>query len=211
MSVYHRPYVEASVWIAYIRGEFRKDGSHDCKAVFESILKAAQDGQFQIFTSSLTIAEVCKKKDAEKLTEDENEDLRPYFREEYITIVEVDRDIAERANDLCRMHLVDAGEHILRPNDAIHLACAERAGCEVLLAYDKHLTRWVHDKIATKWPAEINKVVMPSVSALSISPPVAENMVLALTSGNEPEDYSAKEKEANVFKASAPPNAVVVE
>ena len=51
-----------------------------------------------------------------------------YFREL------LDRKIGEHANRLCR-------QFGLYPNDAIHLACALRAGCDVLFAWDDRFTR----------------------------------------------------------------------
>jgi PIN domain len=90
------------------------------------------------------------------LTDQENVDLRPYFREEYIQLIEVDRDIAERANDLCRTDPLVAGRKPLRPNDAIHVASAERAGCNVILAYDPDFSKYMHEKIQIEWPIMID-------------------------------------------------------
>lgn len=150
--MYRRPYVESSVFIAFIKGELRDEDKHDCKQIMDSIIEAANRGKFQIHTSSLTIAEVFKKKNASPLTLQENEDLRPYFRESYIQIIEVDRAISERANELCRTASTDAP---LRPNDAVHIACAERAQCEILLTYDVGMIKQVHDTIAIRWPEPI--------------------------------------------------------
>jgi predicted nucleic acid-binding protein len=137
---YRKPYVESSVFIAFIRGETTQGPNHDqdAKAIVNSILVAAEAGAFPIVTSSLTIAEVFKRKGAALLTNQQNDDLRPYFREQYIQIVEVDRDVAERANELCRTFQADAAAQLrgLRPNDAIHIASAERAECDVILAWD---------------------------------------------------------------------------
>lgn len=104
MISYRKPYVESSVFIAFIRGGIM-DGGHDCKKVFESILEAASRGKFLIYTSALTIAEVCKKKQFDELMNDEIVDLRPYFRDSFIRIIEVDRQIGEEANLLCQSRL----------------------------------------------------------------------------------------------------------
>jgi predicted nucleic acid-binding protein len=164
--MYRRPYVESSVFIAYIKREMRGD-DHDCKAVFESLLDAASSGDFAIHTSSLTIAEVFKnKRKGVELTEQENFDLRPYFREPYIRIIEVDREIGERANELCRTHKASFDVPALRPNDAIHMACAERAECEALLAYDPDLLKQSHDTMRIEWPQMIRLVAIPTMLAL---------------------------------------------
>ena len=163
--MYHRPYVESSAFIAFIKGEFKED-NHDCKKIVDSILQAAQAKDFRIFTSSLTIAEVFKNKKNPPLSDQENEDLKPYFREDYIRIIEVDREIGERANELCRTHKPGPNTPALRPNDAIHIACAERANCEVLLAYDSDLTKQKHDSISIEWPRDCSLVTTPKQAAL---------------------------------------------
>ena len=200
--MYRRPYVESPVFIAFIRGESKGD-DHNCKAVVDTILKAAEDGDFAIFTSSLTIAEVFKnKRQGTQLTEEENQDLRPYFRESYIRLIEVDRDIAERANELCRTHQPGPNRPALRPNDAIHLACAERADCEVLLAYDPDLTKQSHDSISIEWPQTTNRVILPREKLLEAgSSPIQEK--LALTAGS---DDAPDAKGPDGFKASGPPD-----
>lgn len=143
-AIYKKPYVESSVFIAFIKGEKNQGPAHDqdAKEIMDSIIDAAKAGLFPLVTSSLTIAEVFKKKNSVPLTVHENEDLRPYFREDYIQIVEVDRDIGDRANELCRTLQADNTAKIkaLRPNDAIHIASAERAGCDVILAWDRDFT-----------------------------------------------------------------------
>jgi predicted nucleic acid-binding protein len=162
LSSYDRPYVDSSVFISFIKGEKKgPKGEHDCKAVFGSVIAAAKRGDFRIFTSTLTIAEVHKKKGMPtSLTDQENIDLRPYFRQDYIQLIEVDRDIAERANELCRTDLRVSGRKTLRPNDAIHLASAERAGCNVILAYDPDFGKYKHDKIQIEWPTSFTTNVL---------------------------------------------------
>lgn len=163
MSQYRRPYVESSVLIAWIKGE-TKDGD-DVKQIFDTIVDAAAEGQFRIVTSTLTIAEVFKKKGDAKmgiayaeLTDEENASLLPHFREEYIDLVELDRFIAENANELCRTHKSD-GQTVpaLRPNDAIHVAAAEAAGCDVILSYDAHLLNQTELKLPVQRPEAVTK------------------------------------------------------
>jgi predicted nucleic acid-binding protein len=194
LTIYRKPYIESSAFIAFIKGE-TKEGNHDCERVIGSILEAAKRGSFRIHTSSLTIAEVFKSKKSIELTEHQNDDLRPYFREDYIQLIEVDRAIGERANELCRMHRPGSGIRALRPNDAIHLACAERAGCEVLLTYDPDLTKQTHPTVRVGWPEEVvsieNRMLWDGVEAPAqasfVLPEVSENgaVRLALTEGSE--------------------------
>jgi predicted nucleic acid-binding protein len=140
-DLYKRPYIESSVFIAFIKGEMQgPNEDQDAKEILDSIISAAKAGLFKIVTSSLTIAEVFKKKNHPELTIQQNEDLRPHFREDYIVLVEVDREVGERANELCCILQADeeSGFKAMRPNDAIHIAAAEKAECDVVLAWDPH-------------------------------------------------------------------------
>ncbi len=56
----------------------------------------------------------------------------PFCLRDSKSLVEVDRNIGEAANKLC----VRFSDNRLRPADAIHLASALRAGCDVLLTWD---------------------------------------------------------------------------
>jgi predicted nucleic acid-binding protein len=169
-----------------LKGENKE---HNCKDVVDSILHAAEDGDFFIYTSTLTIAEVFKNKRINPaLTEQQNEDLRPYFRVGYIRLVEVDREIGERANELCRTHIPRPNIPALRPNDAIHLACAERANCEVLLAYDPDLTKQTHESISIEWPRECARVTYPAPLALASGEPTIQEPLPLGDFLDKPED-----------------------
>jgi predicted nucleic acid-binding protein len=201
LTIYRKPYIESSVFIAFIKGETQK-GNHDCEKVVGSILEAAKRGLFQIFTSSLTIAEVFKNKKSIGLTEQQNADLRPYFREAYIQLIEVDRAIGERANELCRTHQRSLDIPALRPNDAIHLASAERAGCEVLLAYDPDLTKQSHESLDIRWPEEIVQIAPPPLLWSPDEPLLQE--ALALSDGLENGAISLMLPEATETKEPEP-------
>jgi predicted nucleic acid-binding protein len=140
-SPYIKPYVESSVFIAFIKGEKSQGPTRDrdARAIFDSIIDAARARKFRIITSALTIAEVHKYKKYPKeqqVTQRQNEDLRPYFRQDYIQIVEIDREVGEKANELCVRCQAGSGHQALRPNDAIHIASAQKAGCDVVLSWD---------------------------------------------------------------------------
>jgi predicted nucleic acid-binding protein len=158
--LYSKPYIESSVFIAFIKGEKTQGPTHDmdAQAIFMSIIEAAKSGQFPIHTSSLTIAEVHKRKGCSELSDSESADLSPYFREEFIQLVEVDRDIGETANHLCRTHKAALGQKALRPNDAIHIACAKKAGCDVLLTWDPGLQGQTVDGLRIEYPVDIDTV-----------------------------------------------------
>jgi len=148
---YQNPYLDSSVFIAWIKGEVVN--GVDRKDIADHILGLAEKGYFKINISALTLAEVHKKKGAEspRLEPEEDEMILAYFEHDFFNIIDVTRDIGENANRLCR-------EHSLLPADAIHLACALRAKCDVLLAWDDRLTAVNHPLIRTETPRKIGQL-----------------------------------------------------
>ena len=81
------------------------------------MIRAAEAGDVLIVTSSLTIAEVVKLRRATPIPRESAELVRAFFQRSYIVIRELDRFLAERAQDLVWEHGVD-------PKDAVHVATA---------------------------------------------------------------------------------------
>ena len=102
----------------------------DCADIAEHILLQAEQGLFKVYISSLTLAEVYKPKGYDPLNPTQNQRILDYFENDFFEMVIVDRDIGLEANWIAAM----CG---LNPNDAIHTACALRAGCDVVLTWDK--------------------------------------------------------------------------
>src|SRR5229473_5011246 len=121
---YKKPYLDSSVFIAWIKGEIVKKVER--KKIVDHILKLAQQGQFKIYISTFTLAEVHKKRNHQKLTNDQDEKILAFFENDFFELIDVDRTIGEEANRICR-------DYGLLPADAVHLACAIRAQCDVLL------------------------------------------------------------------------------
>ena len=140
---YTNPYLDSSVFIGWIREEVI-----DCldrKRIVDHILTRAENGDFLIHISALTLAEVHKKRGRERITEQEDEEILDFFRREFIVLIEIDRKIGEQANGFCR-------KYGLSPADAIHLACALDAGCDVLLSWDEKLVAVNHPDIRCERP-----------------------------------------------------------
>ena len=148
---YKKPYLDSSVFIAWIKGEVEKGVKR--KEIVEHILFLAEKGIYIVVTSALTLAEVHKRKGASKLAEKEDERILSYFEHEFIQIVDVDRETGEMANKLCREHASDK----LMPNDAIHLASALRAKCDALLAWDEVLSKLKRSDIRCEEPIMIGQ------------------------------------------------------
>ena len=148
-SQYKYPYLDSSVFIGWIKGE--KNGITDRKDIADHILKLAENGTFKICASALTLAEVHKKRGSPQLSADEDRRILEFFEHEFIDIVDIDRTIGEQANRLCR-------QYPIRPNDAIHLACALKAKCDVLLTWDNPLASVQHPDIVIENPRKIGQL-----------------------------------------------------
>lgn len=171
---YRKPYLESCVFIHWITGE-----RPERQAIIQTVIDAAEEGQFPIVTASWTIVEVHKKKgfSTSELTDKQSSDVLPYFRESYIELVEVDRLVAERAHELCRQFPNDGANRILRPGDAVHIAAAERAGCDVILSYDPDLLKLKYTGIPIEEPQAIGKKALgagvENANQLTLLPPEA--------------------------------------
>lgn len=143
---YVKPYLESSVFIAWIRGE-KIDGV-DRKKVVDHILTLAEQGHYKIVTSTWTLAEVHKRKSGPVLSKKEDDRFLDWFEHDYILPVDVSRAIGEQANQLAR-------KYGLKPTDSVHLACAIRAECDVLLSYDPDFLNLKDPPMKIKTPAII--------------------------------------------------------
>jgi len=126
---YRRPYLDACVFISWIKGEKPPDYRVDRGHIVSHILGQAERGIITIYTSSATLAEVHKRRGYSAIEEQQSERILTYFENQFIMLVDVDRRIGLHANELCR-------RYELKPFDGIHLASALRANCDVLLTWD---------------------------------------------------------------------------
>ena len=127
-AIYQRPYLESSVFIAFIKGEVIN--TIDRGEIAQHILDDASAGRWPIFTSTFTLAEVVRAGNRPLLTPAEEKRIDDFFKHEYIKLVILDREVAELARKLAR-------NHRLRPPDAIHLASAIKAQADELLTWDE--------------------------------------------------------------------------
>jgi predicted nucleic acid-binding protein len=146
---YKNPYLDSSVFLAWLKGENIR--GIDRKEIANHILGLASKKVFKINTSALTLAEVHKIKGHNKLDDSQDEKILAYFEHDFINIIDVDRQIGEEANRFCR-------QFGILPNDAIHIACAIRAECDVLLAWDDRLTAVDHPRIRIEPPKIIGQL-----------------------------------------------------
>jgi len=131
-----KPYLDSSVFLAHIKKESNLcPGGLTRYEITQGIFHDAKDGKFKIYTSTITIAEVRRLKEANKqLTLDERKEINSLFREymehEWIYPIEVNREIAEKAQEL-------GATYSIWPMDAIHVASAIWWQCNTLLVWDK--------------------------------------------------------------------------
>jgi predicted nucleic acid-binding protein len=142
---YKSPYLDSNVFIAWKKGEVV--AGVDRFGIAQHILLEAEEGHaYRITISALTLAEVYKVKGRpERLSNKLTEELLLYFQNDWFDVIPVDRSIGEEANLFCR-------QYGILPNDAIHLACALRASCDVLLAWDKRFCKVNHPSIRLEEP-----------------------------------------------------------
>lgn len=148
---YIKPYLESSCFIAWIKGEVVE--KVDRKKIVQHILKEAEGGKYRILTSSWTLAEVHKRKSGPVLDEKEGSKILDFFEHDFIDIMELTRALGEDAHHLAR-------KYGIKPTDSVHLACAVRARCDVLLSFDPDLTQVRHPDIRIEPPQIIGQITL---------------------------------------------------
>lgn len=123
-----RRYWDSGCFIAWLQEE---SGRYE---VCGSILRAAEEGRLELVTSAFTITEVLYPKGGNLLDRSLRATVRGFLRQRFLVLVQVDRRVAEMAQDL----VWDQG---VRPKDAVHVASALRAGVYALETYDEQLIR----------------------------------------------------------------------
>ena len=98
----------------------------------QPIVTAAERGSIVIVTSALTMAEVVKLKNLGLLDEQTEQVVTDFFENDYISIRNVDRFVAERARPIVRKCCV-------KPPDAIQIATAILMEVEVMYTFDAKL------------------------------------------------------------------------
>lgn len=98
------------------------------------ILRAAELHALEIVTSAWTITEVLHPKGGTPLPASVRATVKSFFHRSGIVLVNVDRRIAESAQE----YFWDFG---VRPKDAIHVACAIEAKAPVFETYDSGLIK----------------------------------------------------------------------
>lgn len=122
-------YWDSACCISFLRGD--ADRLEQC----QSTLQAAEEGNIEIVISSLTIAEVLHVRGHDpQLPPGMRKEVRRFFQQSMFLIVNVDRRIAEHAQDIFY-------DHGVKPKDAIHVAAALFAVADRLDTFDVGLQK----------------------------------------------------------------------
>ena len=111
-------YWDSCTFLGWLKQE--EDKVDECR----NAIRAAEKGDIKLVTSAFTLTEVLKLKGEEPIPPGDAEKVRGFFANEYLVLYDVDRAIAERAQDLVWFHGV-------LPKDAIHVATALTTGTAV--------------------------------------------------------------------------------
>jgi predicted nucleic acid-binding protein len=131
--------------------------------VCDPILRAAQMHAIEIVTSAFTITEVLFPKGRVRMTPDSRAKIKGFFRRSGLLLVEVDRRLAEDAQEYF-------WDHGVKPKDAIHVASAVAGLCPVLETYDNGLLK-LDGKLALPGGKVLNIREPIPVGALSAPTP----------------------------------------
>jgi len=121
-------YWDSCVWIALINREPKVDAC-------DYHIELARKGEVQIWTSSLTIAEVYKAKSEagpKALLEAQELAFLNFVDQDFVYEVQLDHDIATMARALCRKHAP-----LKKPNDGVHIATAAMHNVDELHTFDR--------------------------------------------------------------------------
>lgn len=131
--VWKKVYWDSCAWLGKVNAE--PDKVTNC----DYWLLQAQSGECEIFTSSITLAEVFKVKCngvAQGVSTADDQIFQDLIEQPWVVEVQCDHMIAAKARQLLRKH-----PELKKPTDAIHLATALLNDCDVMFTYDaKNLT-----------------------------------------------------------------------
>jgi predicted nucleic acid-binding protein len=121
-------YWDSAAFLAYFNEE---PGRVDCCA---PVLEDAENGKILIVTCALTLAEVLALRGQPRIPPEPalKQKVKEFFKNEYIAVQNVTRQVAELARDL-------VWDYEIAPKDALHVAAALAVEAPILETYDQPL------------------------------------------------------------------------
>lgn len=101
----------------------------------QGTINKAEKGELLIITSAITFIEVIKMPGEKPLKRDAEKKIEQFFKNSFINIINVDREIGIIARDLLWKH------KYLQPKDSIHIASAIFHKIPKLNTFDEHLLK----------------------------------------------------------------------
>ena len=129
MTEKKKVYWDACIWFALIKQEPARYSQ--C----EHVLNLARAGEIEIWTSSLTLAEVFRKQcggEATGLPEAKDIEFEDFIAQDFVFEVQLDHRVGIQARRLLRQHTP-----LKKPQDAIHLASAVLHDVDELHTFDQ--------------------------------------------------------------------------
>jgi predicted nucleic acid-binding protein len=122
-----RVYWDSCVWLGVLNDEPDKVDSA------RWLIERAERGEVEIWTSTITLAEVYKVHQSGAADPEADKKLDDFLSQSYIAHVQVDQDVAMAARHLLRAKLPG----LRKPYDAVHLACAVWHDIETFHTFDR--------------------------------------------------------------------------
>jgi len=122
-------YWDACVWIDLIT-QSNADRFRRCQNVFSQ----AQKGEVELWTSSITLTEVYKRKcdgDLTSMPEDQDDEFESFFESGLVKPILLDLQVAKVARRLCRKHPI-----LRKPQDAVYVASCIVSNIDELHTFD---------------------------------------------------------------------------
>jgi predicted nucleic acid-binding protein len=117
-------YLDSCVFLGFLNRE--PDKFIDCK----NLIRAAEEGLIDAYTSDFTGAELVKIKDPNLSDEETEEIIQSVFNWSWLNLIAFEREVAYISRHLSRRYK-------LKPFDALHLATAIRHGVDYFNTTDK--------------------------------------------------------------------------
>lgn len=158
-------YWDACVWIALINGD------EPWASRAEALIERARARDFEIWTSTLTLAEVYKKKVNGKsiaIPESHDRNFEAFVEQDFLVLAQLDETIGKLARRLLRSTSLN------KPNDAIHLATAVYWDLDELHTADRVDLLPLNGKIKRKDGDNLPIVELPEVTGGGIEQPSLE-------------------------------------
>ena len=179
-------YWDSCVWISLINQEAGR--VENCQAMVE----AARKGEVSIWTSSLSLTEVFKKKCSGvngQIEGSKDPDFEAFIEQDFVTEVQVDHDIAVVARRLLR-----SNQQLKKPADAIHLATAVLYNLDEFHTYDGDNLLPLDGKIPRRDGVMLRICVPP--------PPKQGELALEVVTQQQPGDSNGNQEEAEDIAAT---------